>query len=94
MKDTPTRPAFAGPTGSALPLWKKLLVCWVLKRRQWKLAKAHNAVAASMLLTSDHATGEAVREAGDRLWADIYAPSPNSALNDSPSHDSGRKPTA
>jgi len=57
---------------AAIPWWKKVLICCVLKRKKWKLARAHNKVACSMLFTDSHELGEAVRDAGDKLWAEIY----------------------
>ena len=56
---------------AAIPWWKKVLTCCV-KRKKWNLARAHNKVACSMLLTDNHELGEAVRAAGDKLWAEIY----------------------
>ena len=57
---------------AAIPWWRKVLICCVLNRKKWKLARAHNKVACSMLLTDNHELGEAVRDAGDKLWAEIY----------------------
>jgi hypothetical protein len=52
---------------ASIPLWKKLLICCILKPKKWRLARAHNMVAASMLLTRNHALGEAVRAEADKL---------------------------
>ena len=58
---------------ASVPWWKRWFICHVLSRRKWQLARAHNIVASSMLLTDDHQTGMIVRAAADRLWNEIYS---------------------
>jgi hypothetical protein len=53
--------------------FRRRLICWVLRRRQWKLAKAYNRVAANLLLSEHHELGEKIRELGDRQWEKVYA---------------------
>lgn len=65
---------------SRIPLWKKVLICCVLKRAKYKLAQAHYDVARSMLLTENHELGESVLCAGEKLWAELYNV-PNSTDN-------------
>lgn len=51
---------------------RRRLICWVLRRRKWALAKAYNRVAANLLLTEDHVLGEKIRELGIRRWEEVY----------------------
>ena len=59
-------------TYTAIPWWKKVLICCVFKRKKWKLARAYNKVACSMLNSENWEIGAKVRDEGDKLWAEIY----------------------
>lgn len=57
---------------SAIPRWRRLLTCWILRRRRWLLARAYNAVACEEMNRGDYGIGDKVRKRGERQWAILY----------------------
>lgn len=56
-----------------VPWWKRLLICRVLRRRAWKVARAYNVVGCDLLngqATWEH--GDDIRKLGERKWAELY----------------------
>jgi hypothetical protein len=61
----------AGRFCAAIPQWKRILICFFLKPRLWKIARAYNKVAVHNFGCS---TGLWLicRYYGARVWAEIY----------------------
>ena len=56
--------------------WKRFLICHVVDRKTWKVARAYNVVAKNIAergtgLTKDF---DDMRALGDVVWAKLYAP--------------------
>jgi len=55
-----------------IPKWRCLLRCLLLRRKQWKLARAYNAVACDLMNHADWELGDNVRKHGETKWAIVY----------------------
>lgn len=61
----------AGRYCTALPKWKCVLICWFLKRRLWRIARAYSTVAAHNFGCETN-LWTISRYYGARVWAEIY----------------------
>lgn len=56
-----------------IPLWKRWLICQVLRRRAWQVARAYNIVAVHAInVLGDHQLYEDMKRRGDRQWIAVY----------------------
>lgn len=64
----------------AIPVWRRFIICTILERKKWKLARAYSAVVADLLCGrlgyKDRDRNDAILEkvwsTADQLWMEIY----------------------
>lgn len=55
-----------------IPAWKRWVVCTLLRRRAWKVARAYNVVACDLMNGDNWELGDNLRSRGDNKWAALY----------------------
>lgn len=56
-----------------IPAWKRWLICQLLRRAEWKVARAYNTIAAHAInKLGDFTLFEEMRRRGDDAWAKVY----------------------
>lgn len=56
-----------------IPAWKRWLICQLLRRSEWKVARAYNVIACHAVnKLGDYALFEDMRRRGDEAWAKVY----------------------
>jgi hypothetical protein len=56
---------------ASIPSIKRFFICTLLRRKQWKTARAYSIVTMDMLY-SDHPDAHKMWEKSDELWAKLY----------------------
>jgi len=51
--------------------WKRFLICQILRRKLWKVARSHNIVAAHHVF-DDYEIFQKMVDEGDKVWAQVY----------------------
>jgi hypothetical protein len=54
-----------------IPPWKRFFICQILRRKLWKVARAHNIVAAHHVF-DDYEIFQKMVDEGDKIWAEVY----------------------
>lgn len=56
-----------------IPAWKRWVICIILRRRAWKVAKAYNVVACDLINGGGNwELGHNLRSRGENKWAALY----------------------
>ncbi len=55
-----------------IPVWKRILTCWILRRKAWRIAKAHNTVALEAWDNGETLAIRFLRDLSEVYWARVY----------------------
>jgi len=58
---------------SEIPTWKRCIICYIIERKSWKIAKAYNRAAKHDFDFHECVLFDKLRARSEAAWAEVYS---------------------